>query len=103
MKLVININEKDFHRICQGYISYSDTLEGRALAAISEGTPSDKYTEQEPTFCSDISKVSKEELDRINANIKEQQERAYKCIKQSRQERIESLKKELNETKVAQK
>ena len=51
-------------------------------------------------FCSNISKVSKEELDRINANIKEQQERAYKCIKQSRQEQIESLKKELNETKV---
>ena len=57
-----------------------------------------KYKEMTAGFYSDTSKVSKEELDRINANIKEQQERAYKCIKQSRQEWVESLKKELNET-----
>jgi len=37
MKLIINISEQDFHRVCQGYIDYSNTLEGRCLAAISEG------------------------------------------------------------------
>lgn len=39
MKLIIDIDEKDFHRICQEYISFSDTLEGRGLSAIAEGTP----------------------------------------------------------------
>jgi len=39
MKLIIDIPEKDFHRICQEYISFSDTLEGRGLPAIAEGTP----------------------------------------------------------------
>lgn len=37
MKLIINISEQDFHRVCQGYIDYPNTLEGRCLAAISEG------------------------------------------------------------------
>ena len=39
MKLIIDIDEKDFYRICQEYISFSDTLEGRDLSAIAEGTP----------------------------------------------------------------
>lgn len=39
MKLMINISEQDFHRVCQRYIDYSDTLEGRCLVAISEGVP----------------------------------------------------------------
>lgn len=39
MKLIINISEQDFHRVCQGYIDYPNTLEGRCLAAISEGIP----------------------------------------------------------------
>lgn len=45
MKLMIDIDDKDFHRVCQGYIDYSNTLDGRCLAAISEGTPiSDNVT-----------------------------------------------------------
>ena len=39
MKLIIDIPEKDFYRICQEYISFSDTLEGRGLSAIAEGIP----------------------------------------------------------------
>jgi hypothetical protein len=39
MKLIIDIPEQDFHRVCQGYIDYSNNLDGRCLAAISEGTP----------------------------------------------------------------
>jgi len=39
MTLIIDIDEKDFHRICQEYISFSDTLEGRGLSAIAEATP----------------------------------------------------------------
>jgi len=39
MTLIIDIDEKDFHRICQEYISFSDTLEGRGLSSIAEGIP----------------------------------------------------------------
>jgi len=39
MRILIDIDEKDFHRICQEYISFSDTLEVRGLSAIAEGTP----------------------------------------------------------------
>lgn len=39
MKLIIDIPEQDFHRVCQGYIDYSNTLDGRCLTAISEGVP----------------------------------------------------------------
>ena len=37
MQIVIKLSEKDFYRICQEYLSFTDTLEGRALSAISNG------------------------------------------------------------------
>lgn len=39
MQIVIELSEKDYHRICQEYISFTDTLEGRALSAVASGTP----------------------------------------------------------------
>lgn len=39
MKIIIDIPDKIFHRVCQDYLNYTETTEGQALKAISEGTP----------------------------------------------------------------
>ena len=39
MKIIIDISDKIFHRVCQDYLNYTETTEGQALKAISEGTP----------------------------------------------------------------